>query len=217
MWSKNRIPLSLIKMFLLVLSVFSPAFAQEDLPESKDHPLVSRFPGSYIINYAMNEFNEYDIPLGKVVKGKVEKSQKLEGKVTQITYAAAVDKSVTEIYRNYELALKNSGFEILISANKKELGEEWLKEYLGATERPKRYGEPELNTRLGDDFRYLAAKLKTAAADVFVALCVGSSWFQKFPVIQLDVIEVKPMQTGLIKVTAEALAEDIVNKGHVLV
>lgn len=162
----------------------------------------------------MRDFDEYNIPLGKMVGGKLEKSQRLEGRVTQITYAAPKDKSILEIFRNYELALKNAGFESLFSSKKSELGDNWLKQFLNATTRLSRSGQPDIDTRLADDFRYLAANLKRAEGDVYVALCVGTSWFQNFPVVQLDIIETKPMETGLIKVNAEALAEDIFKTGH---
>lgn len=162
----------------------------------------------------MKEFNEYAVPMGKKVKGTLVKSQKLEGKVTQITYSAPVERSVLEIFRNYESAMKNAGFVMLFSGKKKELGDKWLDEFVKATERRVPYGAPGLDIRLGGDFSYLVAKMTRAEGDIYVALCVGSSWFQKFPVVQLDVIETKPMEAGLIKVNAEALAKDIEQTGH---
>ena len=58
--------------------------------------------------------------------------------------------------------------------------------------------------------------VQTCALPIFyAALCVALSWFQKFPVVQLDIIEAKPMETGLVKVNAEALAKEIERIGHV--
>src|SRR6516164_6809373 len=53
----------------------------QDMEGSKDHPLVSRYPGSYIVKYVQKEFDEFELPLGKAVNEKPTKSQHLEGKV----------------------------------------------------------------------------------------------------------------------------------------
>ena len=37
-----------------------------DVGGSKDHPLVSRYPGSTITGYRTAEFDEFTLPLGKV-------------------------------------------------------------------------------------------------------------------------------------------------------
>lgn len=201
---------------LLVLLVASNVYAQgNDVNKSKDHPMISRFPGSSIARYDQKGFDEYILPLGKADKGKLTKSQKLEGKVTQITYSAPVERSILEIYRNYESGLKKAGFEVLFSAKKEALGEKWFDSFIGAVSRTVPYGGVGLGVHLGDNFRYLVAKSVRPEGNVYASLCVGGSWFQKNPMIQLDVIEVKPMDTGLIKVNAEKLGKDITEKGRV--
>jgi DDE superfamily endonuclease len=55
---------------------------QADLEGSKDHPLISRYPGSYIRNYLQKEFDEFGLPLGKLSNEKLSKFQQLEGKIT---------------------------------------------------------------------------------------------------------------------------------------
>ena len=60
---------------------------QKDIPNSTDHPLVTRYPGSVIVEYSYSEFDEVMLPLGKVNRDDVfEKIQRLEGKVTRIGY-----------------------------------------------------------------------------------------------------------------------------------
>lgn len=211
---KNKKVVYLFVGVLLAILTAGSVFAQADEKGSKDHPLISRFPGSSIMVYDMKEFDEYVIPMGKMEKGKLTKSQKLEGKVTQITYSAPAERSILEIFRNYESAMKNAGFATLFSGKKNELGDKWLGEFVKAIARPVRYGGTGFDTRLGDDFRYMVAKMTRVEGDVYVAICVGTSWFQKFPVVQLDIIETKPMETGLVKVIAEALAKDIEQTGH---
>lgn len=211
---KNNRVVRLLSGILLTILTAGVVFAQEDVKGSSDHTLISRFPGSSIMDYDMKSFDEYVVPMGKKAKGALTKSQKLEGKITLITYSAPAERSVLEIFRNYESALKNAGFTTLFSGKKNALGDKWLDEFVKATTRPSRYGEPGLGTRLDGEFSYIAAKLTRAEGDVYVALCVATSWFQKFPVVQLDIIETKPMETGMVKVNAEALAKDIERTGH---
>ncbi|MDI6792888.1 MAG: DUF4892 domain-containing protein, partial [bacterium] len=202
---------------ILGLLATSIAFAQEeDVEGSKDHPLISRYPGSIIGYYKVTKFDEYILPLGKVDKEwKLTKSQKLEGKVTQITYSAPEDRSTLEIYRNYELALKKAGFETLFSATSKELGDGWQDAFAAAIiSRSTEY----LGAYLGGEGRYLSAKLTRQEGDVYVALYVALGWYSH-AIVQLDVIEVKPMEIGLVtvNVNAESLAKDIAKTGHVSV
>lgn len=211
MRSKRKTVFWLVGMFMLVTT--SIAFAQEEDREgSKDHPLISRYPGSIIGYYKVTKFDEYILPLGTFKEDKLSKSQKLEGKVTQITYSAPEDRSTLEIYRNYELALKKAGFETLFSATSKELGEGWQDAFAAAISR----ATENLNAYLGGEGRYLSAKLTRPEGDVYVALYVALGWYSH-AMVQLDVIEVKPMETGLVTVNAEVLAEDIARTGHVAI
>ena len=105
-------------LFVLTSSLVSQSVVAEDISGSSDHPMVSRYDGSSIIDYDFREFDEYEILLGKVVhapgepdNSKVESSEKLEGKVTRISYYLPEDRSTLEVFRNYEDALKAAGFE----------------------------------------------------------------------------------------------------------
>lgn len=210
---KNKAVFYLLGGALLAIITASNVFAQEEDKEgSKDHPLISRYPGSVISYYDVKKFDEYILPLGKVEKGKLTKNQKLEGKVTQITYSAPEGRSTLEIYRNYELALKRAGFETLFSGTSEELGEGWQDVFAAAISR----ATENLGAYLGGKVRYLAAKLTRPEGDVYVALCIALGWYS-YAMVQLDVIEVKPMETGLVSVSAEALAKDIIRTGHVAI
>src|SRR5215472_6633652 len=95
---------------LLIGLVATPAMAQQqDVRGSKDHPLISRYPGSFIKEYSQKDFDQFTLPLGKLTKGKFEKSQNLEGRVTRIHYQAPAGRSVLEVFSNYEAALKQGG------------------------------------------------------------------------------------------------------------
>lgn len=205
---------------MLISTAMSGAVLAEtgDLNGSQDHPLISRFKGSTIFAYTVRNFDEYTLPLSKLENDKLAQSQKLEGKVTQITYSSPKDRSILEIYRNYEKALKKAGFKILFSGKNQDLGQAWLKYFVNATPRVTYYGVPDLGTRLGGgDYYYLNACLSRPAGDVYASLCVATGWYQTWPVTHLDVIEVKPMETDMVTVDAKALAKDLDQTGHVAV
>src|SRR5512140_1729285 len=100
---------------LAVLSAGTGRGQDADVKGGKDQPLLSRYPGAVIKEYQVFAFDELTLPLGKLKGGKPEKSQKLEGKITRIHYVAPVGRTVLEIYRNYESALKGGGFGVLFT------------------------------------------------------------------------------------------------------
>ncbi|MHC2994054.1 MAG: DUF4892 domain-containing protein [Candidatus Atribacteria bacterium] len=209
----------MFSLLCVVLLATSVAFAQsEDREGSKDHPLISRFPGSVIKHYDVKKFDEYILPLGKLdEERKLSKSQHLEGKVTRITYKAPEDRSTLEIYRNYELALKSAGFEILFTSSGKEIGDsyDWVRYFYESLNPLKRSARDGLIADEDRYQRYLSAKLSSPEGDVYVSLYVSLKY--GCPKVQLDVIEVKPMETGLVTVNADALAKDIARTGHVAI
>ncbi|GAF71493.1 unnamed protein product, partial [marine sediment metagenome] len=209
---------------MLTISI---SFAQEDVEGSKDHPLISRFAGSTIVYYDVKQFDEYILALGKVEVERDEdnkrvfnltKSKQLEGKVTRITYKASKDRSILEVYRNYESALKSAGFEILFTSSGKEIGldsYDWVRYFYESLNPLKRSARDGLIADEDRYQRYLSAKLSSPEGDVYVSLYVSLRY--GYPKVQLDFIQVKPMETGLVTVNADALAKDIARTGHVAI
>jgi len=179
-----------------------------DIPNSKDHSLVTRYPGSSIDVYSVVAFDEFNLPLGKVKEAKFDKSQHLEGKITRIGYAVPAGRSILEVYRNYESALQRGGFTTLYSCANDDCG----------------YGSPKIITTGNDDWswgsgqRAISAKLARAEGDVYVSMHIGQ-WgiTQKGSAIMLYIVEVKPMEGGLVTVDAAALGGDITRSGHAAV
>jgi outer membrane protein OmpA-like peptidoglycan-associated protein len=168
---------------------------------------VSRYPGSFISEYQFVEFDEFVLPLGKPKgDGTLDKSKHLEGKITRIVYDTPVGRSILEIYRNYESALKNGGFQVLFSCINTQ----------GCGGGPTMYaakGREDWNWQAG--LRYLSAKLARAEGDVYLSLLVGQwSNLASGASVHLYVVEVKPMEGGLVTVDAAALAGDIAQTGH---
>ena len=184
-------------VFLLGLAAL-PAVADQDAPGSKDHPLVTRYPGSIITRYVTREFDEYLLPVGKVERDK-PKSQRVEGRLTRILYSYPEKRSTLEVYRNYESALKRAGLQTIYECAGEVCGlarwnitQDWY------------------DTWLPPD-RQLSGKLSNGGAVTYVNLHVGAGY------VGLDFVEPKAMDTGMVTVNAAALANDITTSGHAAV
>ena len=193
--------------FLAMLAAPAPAARTADIKGGKDHSLVSRYPGSFISEYQFVEFDEFTLPLGKSKADlTLEKSQHLEGKITRLVYDTPAGRSILEIYRNYESALKNGGFQVLYSCVNVD----------GCGRNPMLYaahGREDWSWTAGQ--RYLSAKLARAEGDVYLSLFIGQwSNLANGASVHLYVVEVKPMEGGLVTVNAAALAGDIAQTGH---
>lgn len=180
-----------IFMIITVLTTTSNAIAQND-----GHPLIKAFEGSYIESQEVKEFDEQQVVIGKVQQDGTVKTEKIEGKVTRIDYRDQDNRSSLERMRNYEEAFKKAGFEIIFNCNTEECGPEIQIETIG-------YYPPE---------RYLTAFLKRNEGNVWIGVFVSAG-----PWTKIRIVEEKPMETGMVKVTADVLKTNILKDGHMAV
>lgn len=204
----------------LSLCALAPA---ADLPGSKDHPILSRYQGAQIIGYIEKPFDEYTLPLGRIVEVSppttYAKSEKVEGKLTRITYLIPKGRTAVEVYRNYLNALAALKAQTLFE---------------GAGDRPLgmfgvRYGDLPME-QTGQILQYsynaqrfYAGRVHTPTARVTVALYVTEFENGLVPstltvdkgqtVVQVDFIESAAMESG--KVTAAQMQTALGNEGHV--
>lgn len=120
MSKKLFIILSFVLSLLFIISVIS--IAQEDIPESKDHPLITRMPNFYIVDYNEKEFDQMDF------KNSEGEDIKVEGHRYDISYEIKEEHTATpselQILRNYENALEKIGGTLVYEASPEEA---WLK------------------------------------------------------------------------------------------
>lgn len=101
-----------ISTLVLLLVCSAPVLSQPDLQGAKDHPLLTRMPGYYIEGYEVKDFDSYVSPYLPESEGT------WEGKTTRISYKikdGASQASMTQIERNYEVALTKIGGKKLYS------------------------------------------------------------------------------------------------------
>jgi OmpA-OmpF porin, OOP family len=221
---KARILAAVLALGILEVS---PVQAQHaDAPGSEDHPMVTRYEGSFIDGYEIKEYDEFRLPLGPAVwsddRERVPKEYvKLEGLITRFLYRGPDERSSLEILRNYQSALESAGFEILFVC-----GSDCGNNFTGLL-----YGPMDKRIRTSDsssgafdipqDPRYLAARLQDGTRIVHVSLLTaydnGFGTLSKRPVTLLEIIESKTMDTGMVTVDAEAIGKGIDATGHMAI
>lgn len=169
-----------------------------------DHPLLSAYQGSDLRSKDVKEFDEYKAFTGLNEEGEPT-GPVLEGKVTRLNYKNPPDRSILEMFRNYEQALNNAGAEILHQCNQKEY------------ECAERYAQSVLNgynktSAISNTAgRYIIGKVTNEENTAYISVAVGASF------TQIHVIEIKNIDTGMVTINAAVLGEGIDKDGYVIV
>ena len=211
----RRTSVPMVSLFALTLLLPVSIWAK-DVEGSKDHPMLSRIPGSEILQYQQEKFGQVVLPLGKATaKGKFADQVTAEGKVTRIGYKLPADRSPLEAYRQYREALTKASFDVLWSCEREAACGNWFAHSFNVT----LPGEKNLFTGelIGEaEEYYLAARLRRPEGDVFAQVLtypVG----KRGAYARVRVVESRPMEEGLVKVDAEAMKTDIDRTGHVAI
>ncbi len=196
-----------IRFFILVLVGVALLFASAEVGAARDlsdHPLIKPYPGSKAVNKQVGEYAEIVLPQGKITYRGVETvfsdAVEVSGKVTGIDYRTPRERTLLEVLTNYKQGLTKGGFKILFSCLEGGCGNAKFK-------------SPYLRYKAGGGYAktgFLTAKLERGEGDVYVLVGVD----QNNGVNTILVIESKPMETGLVKVDANALSAEIDRTGH---
>jgi len=211
-----------IILFLLSINLFLPA-ASEDFAGSKDHPILTRYPGSEIKWYDVQAFVPYSVATGPIVSyAEIEDWEDIRGQTTRIYYELEGEKTHTEVFLNYKKALEEAGFDNLAegsfvqSSRANEVGS---RKWLGVNY--KKNEIPPVGIRLlsgsstSGGTGYLAMKKERAAGTVYVVIGV-SQYSQNVVATLIDIIEIDDVETDLITVDAEAIGENITEFGRII-
>lgn len=113
--SFRRFAIACASLCLLMAALVKPlqSNASIDIPNAKDHPLLTRYPNSHITEYE-KAFNAVEIAVGK--KGGEPMRRAIEGDATIIHYFhnnADKQPSPLQLIRNYQNAIKGIGGEVV--------------------------------------------------------------------------------------------------------
>jgi hypothetical protein len=194
-YGRSALAVFIFALAAAVMLVQVPGSVAED---AKDHPLIQRYPGSEIRKSFVKDFDEVVMPTGKSGRDGFADTITVKGKTTGIVYQNPKKRSTLEIYQNYENAMKTAGFEFLYTCSDKGCGKPGPE-------------DPMLKYRWACfEQRHATGKLARPEGDIYVNLHVCKGTDKTF----LGIVESKPMETGLVKVDANALADEIDRTGH---
>ena len=193
----------IIVILAITMPLVHPAFAAKK--GKTDHPLVRPYDGSKIYSKDVIQYDEYRVFRGWNKEAKKYNTQMLEGKVTKILYKNPPERSVLELYRNYQSALEKEGVTILYECNQANM--ECVDGYIGAHLR-QQFGIHAIGNKSG---RYMFAKLEQEEQIAYLVLAVGEQS------TDVHVVEIKKMETGKVFLNLASLAEDLDKKGFVVV
>ncbi|MCG8575099.1 MAG: DUF4892 domain-containing protein [Flavobacteriales bacterium] len=205
-------------LFFVLCSV--SLFAQ-DVSGSKDHEIISRYPGSEIRFYYQQDYAELKLPTA-VKESVPAEVLTAKGKHTSILYAGPKDVSPIQIFRNYEEAIKQANGNVLFSCEGKYApnGCDDYKKYYSLSFFNENYYKNRYNNtdqyilmNGSDDQAFLLAVFEEAEKTTYVEIGIdGDSWNGQAG-IQVEIIEEKKMVGGLI--TAKAMKEGIDKNGKI--
>ncbi len=198
------------------------AAAATDVEGSKDHPAISRYPGSEIAWYRVENFMKYRIAVGpetgyRVIDDWID----TEGRVTRIFYRLAGERTQTEVWKNYRDAIAAAGFDIAVEAVDSAkatdpAGRSW---YVTATAP----NDPKARNAAVRDMGHGTSTSggrgvvvgKKARAEGNLWVVVHTYQHSATEVLTLiDVVEEKAAETGLVTANTDAMGEDILEQGR---
>jgi outer membrane protein OmpA-like peptidoglycan-associated protein len=185
-----------------LLSLLAAVPGAHALAAQEDHPLVTRYAGSTVVDRKAEAFGQYMLMTGFDRQGALQGRQ-LEGKVTRLTYRNPAGRSTLEIFRNYQAALEKAGLEPIFTCALAECGPAYARSAWG------RFNG--LFVATDGDPRYLAGSLRTKEGTAYVAVMVGRTR------TQLDVVEMVAMERDRVVADAAALAGGLDRDGRVSV
>jgi outer membrane protein OmpA-like peptidoglycan-associated protein len=208
----------------MCVGVAATESAPADVPGAKDHPMVSRYPGSVVIDYLEKNFEGIDVPTGPVVttpQGKYawKSAERAEGRYTRIRYGGPAGRNGLEVFRNFQSALKGAGFKTLYTCELAACDNLSFHKFTSA--------DGVVSGNRAQE-RFLSAKLAGGEGTAYVVLYVteNRNWPPEgqpagrrvdvgAPVVQLEVLETQAMEDGLVSVDAAAMKKAIAETGRV--
>ncbi|QBB69421.1 DUF4892 domain-containing protein [Pseudolysobacter antarcticus] len=212
---------------VLLLSAPLASWADNDLKDCeacKDHPLLARYPGSFLLGADQKGFEEAALPLGPATQNEsgesiAPKTLNVTGKRTRLFYFAPPERSALEVFSNYQEALQKAGMSVLWTCSDLQCGNDFASQALELLHLNHLDNTPEssLGFTNSERPRYLLGKLARAQGDVYIVVMAADKIDQQRPAIFVLLIESKPMEKGLVTVAANALDQSLISSGKAVI
>jgi len=234
LWRSLRVGDAMVALALASWGVLAlPVAAAADVEGSHDHPLISRFPGSTIIGYWHQDWEQTQFPLSPAVDMDTltfKTPAVVEGAVTRIVYLSPVGKSPLEVFRNYQGALSHAGFAVKFSCET-DCGSVYVRWALGAVNRSMSWSQAGLpsasnpstfwpdDTAVSADGRALYGTLTQGGRVVHVLVYTSqaSNDETRAAATLVEIAEPKAMQGGQVTIDANAIGARLAEEGKVAI
>ena len=230
--------IGLLRFSRAALLLFFPlavlAQAEVDLPGAKDHPLLQRFTGSWLVGYQQRAFEQTLWAASARIKDWDHLSEvtAFEGRITRLSYLSPMGKPPLEVHRNHTQALQAAGFTPLWTCERDcdKLFWTWHRHlkpqeglsYLDAsttTAKGSRYNVRNPLTG-GEQVRFWTGRLAQPDGSAVIVQVVSSQAINALTdrsATWVQILEPKPMASGQVLVNAQALQGSLAAQGHVAV
>lgn len=164
-----------------------------------DHPLITPYAGSTLRERKFDAYNEYRRIVG--FAQRKHRTERLEGRLTRLRYDNPGGRSTFEIERNYRDALAARGFRVDYECQRREV--------CGSTADRGWNALNGMNVGIAGDVRYFTGRLAYGDGTAYVSIAVNPH------ITHVHVLETAGMDTGMVGVSADALAAGLAQDGKV--
>lgn len=186
---------------------------KKDAKGSTDHPMIERFPGSYIIHSAVNDFESYPLIIGPYKKSIPTK--KVSGKITTINYS--IDKNVGPyaVHQNYINALQKAGFNLIYECSAADCGNYILRDNLEKTIHAKNHRSDIYNITRESHYYLFSAEKVTPQGKIYITMYSTQKRAQFNVDMVVDIIEERAMSQVALNIDSDTLSKQIQATGSV--
>lgn len=208
--------------FLAYLAV--AAAVPQPLADVTDHPIVSRYAGSVLQNASSENYVSLRLPLGpgsfKNNALAFKASTTVEGTIAGYFYVNPAGRTPLEIFRNYVAALEKAHFRPLYTCEGDACANALINEqYKAELIDPRRWRDGRSSPAGGSsprELRYWSGKAQRGSQDVFVVVwAAGPNSVWETGTTTVIVIEPKPIESGQVLVSLDALRKGLETDGKV--
>jgi len=231
-----------MKLLLIVTLFFSSLLAAsaaeklvptQDAPGFKDYPGLPRYEGSALILQSSKKFGELGLQIGGLSapdSADPKEVRKVEGALHRSTYllpnVAAGKRTSQEVAENYTAALKDAGFTPIWSGEDRDIRNGPPRRYYAVPELGHQVFTTGVKERryqcLEKGGLYIAVYVATRSWEIPVKEDI-SPWKKELTlpqdsiVIQVDVVNTKPMEDKMIHISAAEMQKSISASGKVAI